>query len=176
LWNFFYRLYFEGDPKSWIGGIGQYVLIILLFVLSRWIVMRLKERWTYQRTGYVSYQRPRLVHRVLQIVVACLVGVVGAVGIVIANEAFSPALVPVVVGLFFALISVWLAFRYGIPRFFWVAIGALIFGVGGSLLHLPGTLGVAVALGGFGLVWITSGAITLVRYLRATQPLEEGDL
>lgn len=164
------------------GRVQQPVWQIILFVLglpalvilgsrgvSR-IVSRLKEKYTYPRTGYVAYQRKSGSRRWKRVLLAGILGaVVGMVTSLLSGN------LPVIyqqlfVAVAIALVSIYIGYSMGLRRFYLIAGASLALS---AVLILSGITEAEYFLSFFlgqGLIWIVSGLLTLNQYLRHTQP------
>jgi hypothetical protein len=149
-------------------GIGGFLLIFFGFRLVNKALRALKQKWTYPRTGYVSYRRPKKKRFSL---VGALAGgatplIVGLFKSVLFPRLESISWYALIGGFLFAAIYIWAGLKTDIPRFF---VLALISGVAGVVLSVSG-LGEMPALGGLmgilGASQIISGAIAFRRHLR----------
>ena len=160
----------NSGTRAWLLGLGMPALIILGALAGRWVVARLKEHLTYPRTGYVSYRRPGIRRRIL----VSLLSAVAAAALVYFSsrllERFSQNLLPILTGLLFAILILYLGLNYGVARFYLLALGTFLMGLLTAWLSLPEPFDSALFFGGAGVLWILSGGLTLVRYLRSTTP------
>jgi hypothetical protein len=166
---------------TWVSALIDASLV--LFILGgAWLINRLlrqlKERITYPRTGYVSYQRKSGLKRGWRLLLGMLIG--GAVSaltiILLNNDALQFAVIPLVSGCVLAFVLVIMGWRSALPRFYLLA--GVSAGIGIILaFNGPGNyLGVAVYYLAVSLVLFASGAHTLFNYLRQNPaPREEQD-
>jgi len=150
--------------------IGLPALIILGGRGMSWIVSRLKEKYTYPRTGYVSYRARTGSRRWKRVLLSGIIGLlVGAATSLLTGR------LPAVYQLLFVAITIALTYTY-----IGYALGLLRFyGIAGATLALSGILILFRSSGmdfylpfflGQGTIWIVSGLLTLSRYLRTTRP------
>ncbi len=168
-----------GGYKGLLLGIGQPALVIGLAVLARWAVARLKDRITYPRTGYIAYRRAEPRKRIGGILLAA--GISAGIGLVvfISRNWLNLRWLPAITGGFAALLTLLIALRIRLPRFYLLTGYTLFVGVVTGLLRLADPYDTALFFGGLGIGWILSGAFTLAGYLRRTKPadlpLDEGE-
>lgn len=157
--------------KGLLTGIGQPVLIIGLSLLVRWIVARLKERITYPRTGYVAYRRPEPRRRISGILLAILFAAGIGLLVYISRNWLDLQWLPAITGVFAGLLILIIAMRIRLLRFYLLALFTLAVGIATAWLKLTEPYDSTLFFCGLGLGWIFSGAVTLIRYLRSTTPL-----
>ena len=149
------------------------VLLVLLGALALRVAIRVtKERVTYPRTGYVAYRRPVSNSRVL---IAVLVVVIGT-SVSLAGSAGTPGRILALQTLTLAAALAVPALRFGLRRFYALAIATLAAGCVAASLGLSETGGSALLYGGAGVAIIVSGAWTLRSYIRHTRVAVDRDL
>lgn len=139
------------------------------------IVSRLKEKYTYPRTGYVSYQpkdRSQRWKRVLRSGIAGLLAGT-ATSLIIGN--ISQVYQYLFVALLICLAYVYVGYVIGLNRFYMNATVTLAMAAALILLDVSQNTFFQVFFFGQGLIWVISGSITLCNYLQATQPPLEGE-
>ncbi len=167
------------------GLIQQPVLQIILFVLglpaliflgSRGIsrvVVNLKEKYTYPRTGYVAYQGKTGSRRWKRVLLSGTLGLlVGALTSLLSGS------LPIIYQQVFVTVMIACAYTYigyaiGLKRFYWIAGTTIALGL---VLILSGMAEMRFFLTFFigqGLVWITSGLAAMRQYFNCTQPPAE---
>lgn len=162
-------------PLALVLMLLQMGVIIGAFLLVNKVVKYLKERITYPRTGYVVYRKPPVKSRLRRGLVTALTALSIAVLIsVIGVMRLAPNRMPLVVSVVMAGSLVYLGYRFGLLRFYGIAALVILLGYGVSLSSLSDTLSTAYYFGGFGLLMMLSGGITLLIYLRRT-PLANDD-
>ncbi len=165
-----------GGTRAWLMGLGLPALLILASIAARWVVARLKERLTYPRTGFVAYARPGIRRRILFSLLSAGVAAVFVFLTSLLLERLSQNLLPILVGFLFGLLVLYLAFYFGVTRFYLVALGTFLLGLLTAWLSLPAPFDSALFFGGAGLMWILSGGLTLARYLRSTTPAGDDEV
>jgi hypothetical protein len=128
---------------------------------------------TYPRTGYVAYPKQAKERRgnryVLLMVVAALTA-----GLVVLLQNWLPLRwMPALSSLFMGAGVAVMAYRIGLTRFYWLAIYTVLAGFTTASLGLaePWDMALLFGLGGLGV--FVSGLVTLLVYLRSTQPPSE---
>ena len=154
---------------DWLMGLGPTAVIVLAWVVVNKLVNAIKEKVTYPRTGYVA--PPQKPHNLFRAALITLFTT--GVCLLVIYTAFTyigRGIIAVIMSVFFACFMVFLAYRFGLRRFYFLAGLNLILGTGIALLHLPDPMDVAAFLSIFGILWAISGAITLHHYLKITHP------
>ena len=166
---------------SWMGGLMM-VFFILAMLGGGWLVNRLvmsmKERITFPRTGYVSFVRKTGFKRGKRALL--LGGVSGLIAalmtLLLANRPTGFDWMVTASGLIFSAVVIYLGFRTGATRFFVNAAISFVLGIALGFANLPENLSLAVFYGLLGLALLIVGGISLWQYLRQNpQPAEAGD-
>jgi len=150
------------------------VITVLLILAAPFLVKRavrvMKERVTYQRTGYVAYRpgEPGIGRWIMIGAVILLVVVM-----FVMPEWFNQ--ISVAVGIFLAIILAWFGYRVNLWRFYLVAGVALITGILAALVGMDEIIGTALTFAATGLLLVITGGVTLQAYLRR-HPRPEGDI
>jgi hypothetical protein len=155
--------------------IGMPALIILgTRALSR-IVVKLKEKYTYPRTGYVSYLRKPSNRRWSRVLLTGILGFsVGAVTSFLSGK-LPPVYEQIFVSLVITLVYVYIGYSIGLKRFYILAAACLVLLGIAILLDTQGMDFFLLFFLGQGLVWIVSGILVLHKYLKTTQPPLKGE-
>ena len=159
-----------GVIPSGVSSIGMVVIVFAGWWLSGRAVKAAKARITYPRTGYVRYRRPER-RRSRRWVTGAIGGAMGALIAVLFTQApasldWLPALDGVLAGAFL----LYLASSVGLARFNILAVLSAVMGVAMSVAGLGDTLGTGLYFAVMGVVLMLSGVITLIAYLRRTEP------
>jgi hypothetical protein len=164
-----------GSLPASFSAIGLVVLVAGGIWIINWAVRLAKRRITYPRTGFVRYpRRDRSPRRRL------LVGVLGAtvsmviVLVLFATAPASLAWIPALQGAFIGAFILYVAYVVGLIRFYLLAAASFGLGLATALAGLGDTLGNGVYFAGMGLALLLSGVVTLLRYLKSTEPPEGG--
>ena len=71
------------------------------------------------------------------------------------------------------MLVIMIGYRLGLARFYWIGVVTVLLGALTAWLPLETMMEEnALFFSLYGLLWMISGAFTLARYLRSTQPLE----
>ena len=167
------------------GLIQQPVLQIILFVLglpaliflgSRGIsrvVVKLKEKYTYPRTGYVAYQGKTGSRRWKRVLLSGTLGLlVGALTSLLSGS------LPIIYQQVFVTVMIACAYTYigysiGLKRFYWISGTTIALGLGLILSGMAEMRFFLTFFIGQGLVWIASGLAAMRQYFNCTQPPAE---
>ncbi len=161
-------------PQGPVAALSALLLPLIVIggmLLSKRIVRALKERFTYPRTGYVSYHKRSPARRRLSVVLGALVGAVVAFWTLRSEVSLNWLLLIQSLAFAFGLaVSAW---RFGLWRFWGLAGLAVLAGVwvsrsGWSIERADAAFFGALALG-----MLLSGLWALWNYLRHTQPSAE---
>ncbi|NMB88380.1 MAG: hypothetical protein GYA17_08455 [Chloroflexi bacterium] len=164
-----------GPPAGLALGLGQPVLLIGGAWLGRYAVRRLKEKITYPRTGYVLYRSSSGRQRWMRAGRSAGIGALVAIVVILVSHQVGDHWVPAISGGLFCLAMLLVSARMGLVRFLWLGVAVALIGILTTLLDLPTLYDTALFFGLFGLAWLASGGLTLLDYLRNTQPLPEGE-
>ena len=149
-----------------------FVLVILgsAFGINRF-VSYLKNRITYPRTGFVAYRQVRSYWRFL---IGALVGLMSAaLSIMISRLPVSIDWMPLITGVMFTLVSLYIAYRIGLWRYVIIAILTFILGIYLSLEAGGNYAGLFTFYLVLGSALSAIGIIILGRYVISNQPPTE---
>lgn len=161
-------------PWAIVLALLQIGVIVGVFLMVGRLVVFLKERITYPRTGYVAYRRASRRSRLQKAAIAGLLSAgMAALIAVIARYQSSENQTALASSLLMAAALIYLGYRFGLLRFY--ALGVLTVGLGLGIASLPiaDPMTMFVLFGGFGLLLIASGLITLVTYLNQTKAISD---
>ncbi len=163
--------YPKDSPLDFLIEIGFIVIILGSSFLVTRLVLILKNRLTFPRTGYIAFH-PKPKKRGW---IAGLVGMTigGLVSVIVLQTPASLNWMTAITGIIFALVWLYVGLRLGLLRFQLIALSSGIIGVWLSLAHLGDTMGLGIFYGLIGLLMLISGGITLWFYLRSTSPAQE---
>ncbi len=156
--------------RNLLLGFGQPMLIVAAVLGAGKVVQYFKERITYPRTGYVAYKRETSKRRVLTIIVTAVFVAALVAFIALTQHVLNENWLPVISGALIALFTLYLAYRFGLKRFYVISVITFLLGLVTAWLALPGDYSPAFFFSSFGLVWVLSGAWTLAHYLQNTSP------
>jgi hypothetical protein len=156
--------------ESLVSGILQASLVLVLIggmFMSRRLINALKTRLTYPRTGYVEYEVDEHAMKSRRIWVALLAFTISALTMVFVRLfQFFDAIVAVT-GVAVGLVLVVLrAKSAGLRRFYALGVVSLLLGLVLSGSGLPNAYSLGLFYGLMGVAFITSGGLTLRRYLK----------
>ncbi len=149
-------------------ALGLLLLVLAGGFALRWAVGLIKERVTYPRTGYVSYQR-REPGRGRWLIAGA------ALGLVVLSSALPEqfARMALFEGLLLLIVLGYMGYRVKVRRFYLLGLTAAILGVVATLLIPGDVIGSSVTFGGTGIALLLSGALTLRSYLQSHPRVSE---
>jgi MFS family permease len=140
--------------------------------LSR-VVVALKEKYTYPRTGYVAYKHKSGAKRWTRVILAALLGAsVGAVTSLLAGR-FPVIYQQIFVSVVIALAYLYIGTLLGLGRFYGITAATLTLGGALILAGVSETQFFMMFFIGQGVIWIISGLVALRQYFGSTQPPAE---
>jgi len=154
-------------------SISLVLIVIGGTLLGRYLIHWLKERLTYARTGYISFQSPSKKRNVLTGLVALFLAML--VSALFARAPASLEWIPAVSGLFFGAAWLFFGHRVGLARFYVLAIVSPLIGIASSLASLGEDIGLAAFYALLGVAIMISGGFTLFKYLRQYQQMDAGE-
>lgn len=152
-----------------VGALAPFVVFAAAFFVP--VVLALKKRFTYPRTGYVELRQSDLQPLPLFIFGSLVLGLVALVTTLIATGVIAQPdqwyrWMPILFGTWLAGVFLGLAVRVGLPRYYVVAVVALGSGPTCALLPLTGKLAnIGLFFTVVGVVQLAWGAATFVRFL-----------
>lgn len=163
------------EPWNMVLAIAEPIFFVIFWLLYGRLVKWVKEHITYRRTGYVAYQVKKKKDRALRAVVGGVLGFLMAITVTYIGPEILKIDSALVVGFLLALVSLFLAYSYGIGRLFLVALAE--FGVGWyvSTLSLAEEPKSTLLMALIGAIWLVSGSSAFILYILRTKPIEEED-
>ncbi|MCB0216590.1 MAG: hypothetical protein KDH92_08155 [Chloroflexi bacterium] len=153
-----------GSAWRGLSAFGLPVVTIGGFFVARWLVGRLKARFTYPRTGLVDYEPVSRGQRRASSLVAALTAFVIALLVARADvDSWLPALQGIAIGAF--LLRMAQMARVG--RYTAMAACSVALGVLASAAGFDASLGSGIYFGGLGICLLVSGLLALRGYLHA---------
>lgn len=166
--------------EFWVSNLMIVFFLLFMiggaFVINR-LVMTLKERITFPRTGYISFPRKTGSSRWGR---ALLLGAVSAIisgGMVLllANRPAGFDWTVTATGLLFGAVVTYLGFRTGAARFFIHAALSVGLGLAFGFVNLPNNIGLTAFYGLLGLGMLLVGGLSLWQYLRHNPKQPDGE-
>jgi hypothetical protein len=160
-----------------LANLGLFAVILLVLWFFRYALQAAKARLTYPRTGFVAYPSmqkslPWQRYRITAWLVLVCISLVALTLHSHSNPSWSPLLMGTVTGLTVLALS----YRFRLLRFTFLACALVLIGAAVSLINPGGTLAAVMTSTADGICFIISGGVTLVHYLRSTQPPAEANL
>ena len=163
--------YLDVHLQTWLSAIleASFVLVLIVgAIIVNLVIKRLKERLTWPRTGYISYQRKSGRQRSRGLVVGMVAGgVVAALfTILVMKIDFHIAVMPLLSGLLFGLVLVIMGWRTSIWRFYVLAFLSVVLGVALAYSGLDNNAGLIAYYTSISIVLIVTGVCVLGIFLR----------
>jgi hypothetical protein len=156
--------------KALLLALTQPAVIIIGTLIVQKYLPKIKERITYPRTGYITFRKPprnrRLKHALIFGMVAGLVAAL--VGMV--SSRLPANYLPLLSSVFLLIFSIYLAYQTAVPRFYVIGFLMVLLGAVISFVPFGNALPYTLFFCGVGIIWIISGVITLIGYLKKTSP------
>jgi hypothetical protein len=157
--------------EAWFGSLLTAMFILILFGggwLVRRLVMSMKERITFPRTGYIAFQRKtgssRLKRMLLTGFVAATISAL--MTILLMNRPAGFDWTVAAPGVFFGAVITYLGIRTGLARFYINAAASLGTSMALGFANLPEGLGLTSFYGILGVALLVVGGLSLWQYLR----------
>ena len=152
-------------------GVG-YPLVILVgtFGGRKW-VKSLKEKVTFPRTGYVKYIQPERSSRAKRIVTVFFVAIMVSIITMVISRDLDPFWVVLGTGLIIAAFIAYMAVQIPLNRFLLLAIWVVIASLISARVLVSEDIQMGILLVGSGIGWLVSGGLTLLHYLKDTNPV-----
>jgi hypothetical protein len=167
-------MHFGNRNSSWYMLIVLiYLLLFLAFALCACRIMAAaREHITYPRIGYV-HESGRKRRRLVWMVLALLAAVTVTLALRYASRAccWDPARwnqgMPVVVGLVFGVVGIYVAVRYGVLRYLLIGLFSIALGLAINIEY-PTWLGGEIWIVAVGCAFLCAGGVTVSKFVRTT--------
>jgi hypothetical protein len=153
-------------------GLLTFLVIPAGTLSSRWLIRIMKERLTYPRTGYVAYKPPTAIQRTVSLISGIVITVIILLLVILSSQ-MSIRWIPLILGFMMAGFLFLTGLRTGLLKYQLMAIGFVVIGFLLSFLNIQEWLSIGIMLSSLGLMFLLSGLIALIHYLRNTQPCSE---
>lgn len=159
----------------------EMLLFLLVFIggglLVNRLVMALKERITFPRTGYISFPRKTASNRWGRLLLIAGISAIVSAGMVLllSNRPVGFDWTVTASGLLFGAVVIYLGFRTGAGRFFIHAALSIGLGIAFGVANLPENIGLTAFYGLLGLGMLLVGGISLWQYLRQNPKQPDGE-
>ncbi len=163
----------NSNYKFFLLTMAQPAIIILGSWLAQKILPKIKEQLTYPRSGYLVFRKPVKKRRFKRLILVGLIAAVVGALVTMVSTALPERYLPFLTSIFLAMASIYIGYQTSVHRFYWVGLALLIWGAFVSYMNFSNPLPYTLVFSGMGMIWIISGVITLILYLRNTQPLAE---
>jgi hypothetical protein len=148
------------------------VFIVVGFLTINKGLLWVKERITFPRTGYVKYPNKRAASRRRRIFIAIGIGSITSILVNLSLATLGPAAQWTVIALIMMSCLIYVAYFSGVSRYYVMGILSFVWGVG--MNWIPFNTGSLYAwfFGGLGCLFIFTGLIVFLGYLRRYPVLE----
>ncbi len=161
------------SPLFLLWGVGVPLFLIGGGLVVNRVVRTLKERVTYPRTGYVSYEPSRGASRVVRPLATFFIAAGVAAAIVVLQKQWLS--LTVIFGLVYMAVFTFIGLRFGLRRYLALALWSLLLGLALAPLSLTSTPASAIFHIGTGAAWLLAGWLTYRQYLASAPQPEEAD-
>lgn len=159
-------------------GFGQPIVQVGTMLVIYWLIRWAKQKVTYPRTGYLSYRRDkeqnstrrRLLVLILAVIIAGIT--VFSLNFLIDNRIIQDSWITTFTAIFISGIFLFSNHKIHLIRLYILALYVLIIGIAFSLTGLPSSYINPFFLMLVGAGLLTTGTLTLNRYLHETQPAD----
>jgi hypothetical protein len=153
-------------------GLLIFLVITAGTLSSRWLIRMLKERLTYPRTGYVAYKPPTTIQRTVSLISGIVITIIILLLVILSSQ-MSIRWIPLILGFMMAGFLFVTGLRTALLKYQFMAIGFVVIGLLLSFLNIKEWLSIGIMLCSLGLMFLLSGLIALIHYVRNTQPCSE---
>lgn len=159
--------------KAILLMIAQPAVIIIGSLIVQKYLPKIKERLTYPRTGYLTFRKPPRNRRFKRaLIVGLIAALVGALVTMVSNK-LPDNYLPLLSSVFLLIFSIYIGYQTAVPRFYLIGFLMVLLGVVISFVPFGNGLPYTLFFSGVGIIWIISGVITLIGYLKKTSPQTE---
>jgi len=156
--------------KALLLMLAQPAVIIIGSLIVQKYLPKIKERITYPRTGYLTFRKPPRNRRLKRaLIVGMVAGLVGAL-VTMVSSRLPANYLPLLSSVFLLIFSIYLAYQTAVPRFYVIGFLMVLLGAVISFVPFGNALPYTLFFCGVGIIWIISGVITLIGYLKKTSP------
>ena len=156
------------------SSVGMPVVFLVTFFSAGKLVLYIKERVTFPRTGYVRYPKRKAISRKRRIIVGGGIGFLTAVAVNLTRALLGVNAQWIVIALILMMTMIYIGYLVGVYRYYVLGILTLIWGFAMIWMAIPEGYEYAWLFGGIGLFYLISGGIVLMLYLRR-YPSVEGE-
>lgn len=165
------------DSVPWslvASSVGIPVVFLATFFLTGKLVMYIKERVTFPRTGYVRYPKRKAISRKRRIIVGAGIGLITAIAVNLSREFLGENAQWIVTAFIILMGMIYIGYLVGVYRYYVLGGLSLFWGV--AMIWMPISDGYEYAwfFGGIGLISFISGLMVFLKYLKH-YPKAEGE-
>ncbi len=160
-------------PQSPLRDLASLLLAFAGVFGLRSIILRIKEKDTYLRTGYVAVQSGWKNKRIVAAVIVFTVALLGVQLTLVLRQSASPAWMPLIGGSILAFLLALMGYRAGLTRYYFLALFSLLAGGGLMLSGLGDFQSTAVLCVLVGLILLAFGVRTRWHYIHQNPALPQ---
>lgn len=164
-------MHFGNDQSSWYWPLILIDLLLFFVFAARAprIMAALRERITYPRSGYASpgESQRKLSRTIVALAILAIFGLLLATRYGHFDTGRWIQGLPVFGGLFFAVVGMYVAVRYGVLRYLLVGLFSIVLGLAINIDY-PTWLGTAIWSVGVDCAFLFAGGITVWNFVRTT--------
>ena len=165
----------HSEPWTVIAAsVGMPLVFLVTFFSAGKVVLYVKEKITFPRTGYVRYPKRKAVSRKRRIIVGLVIGFVTAVTVNLAREFLGVNAQWIVVALIMMMGMIYIGYLVEVYRYYVIGVLIFLWGISMIWMTIPSGYEYAWLFGGIGLINLISGLAVFLRYLKH-YPKVEGE-
>ncbi|MBN1231549.1 MAG: hypothetical protein JXA19_06780 [Anaerolineales bacterium] len=177
VYHFFYQV-INPILTVFLFGVFLPAIIFGLSIAAGKLIRFLKEKFTYPRTGYVSF-RKKSGGRKTRIIIAVIISCITVTLVNFISGRFGENHIWLIIGVLLSITTIFQAFRFGVNRFYILAVLQILLGALVALVSDQTFFAsAAVFFFGLGIIWFFSGLFNFIHYLNNYPEVtesEEGD-
>ena len=156
------------------ASIGLPMLFVATFYGISKLVMYLKKKITFPRTGYVRYPERQPASRRRRMLIGGVIGLLTAMLINLSLAFFGVNAQWMVIALIMMMSMVYIGYLVSVFRYYVMGVLSLLWGMSMIWMPLDANILYACFFCGVGIIFCISGLVVLMRYLQR-YPRSEGD-
>ena len=156
------------------ASVGMPLVFLVTFFSAGKLVLYVKEKITFPRTGYVRYPKRKAVSRKRRIIVGAVIGFITAVTVNLSRAFLGENAQWIVTTLIMMMGMVYIGYLVGVYRYYVLGIFTFFWGIAMIWIPIPNGYEYACLFGAMGLFYLVSGGVVLMRYLKR-YPIAEGE-
>ena len=157
------------------ASIGMPVVFLATFFSAGKLVLYVKEKITFPRTGYVRYPKRKSISRKRRLIVGGVIAAVTVIAVNLSRELLGVNAQWIVTTLIMMMGMVYIGYLVGVYRYYVLGLLTFIWGITMIWLTIPQGYEYAWLFGAIGLFYLVSGGVVLIRYLSRYPSIEGED-